>query len=80
MNVLELLKGKKMLVMTEAKVEVELEIKEVKQENHSEDLEEATPANDWWPKSRDWTTYRVYFTNGYSKEYRSIEEIKILNK
>lgn len=79
MNVLDLLKGKKILVKTDVGVEVELEIKEVKEQKHSEDLEPATRENDWWPASRDWITYEVTFINGYSKEYHSIEEIKILD-
>lgn len=77
MNVLELLKGKKMSVMTDMKVEVELTIKEVKENHHSRDLEEATPANDWWPASESWTTYTVNFTNGASKTFSSLSEIKI---
>lgn len=77
MDVLDLLKGKKILVKTDVGVEVELEIKEVKEQNHSQALEPATRENDWWPASRDWTTYKVTFTNGHSKEYSSIKEIKI---
>jgi hypothetical protein len=78
MNVLYLLKGKKMRVMTDMKIEVELEIKEVKEVPHSEDLEPATQANDWWPDSRDWKTYVVHFTNGAQKEFHSLHDIKIL--
>lgn len=78
MNVLDLLKGKKMSYMTDAKVEVELTIKEVKENHESRDLEPATAANDWWPASEDWTTYTVYFTNGFQKTFRSLEEIKII--
>lgn len=77
MNVLELLKGKKMMVMTDMKVEVELTIKEVKQNNHSRDLEPATRENDWWPASHDWTDFTVYFTNGAQKTYSSLSSIKI---
>lgn len=79
MNVLELLKGKKVNVLTDMKVGVTLEIKEVKQNNHSVDLEPSTAANDWWPASRDWTTYTVYFTNGATKTYDSLERIEVLN-
>lgn len=77
MKILDLLKGRKMKVETDMGVEVELIIKEVKEEHHSEDLEPATRANDWWPASRDWTTFVVYFTNGRSKTYSSLSEIKI---
>lgn len=53
MNILDLLKGKKIAYMTDAKVEVMLEIKEAKEEHHSRDLEPSTAANDWWPASED---------------------------
>lgn len=79
MDILTLLKGKKMKVMTDMNVEVELTIKEVKQNRHSEDLEPATQANDWWPPSREWQTYTVYFTNGANKTYHSIYDIKIID-
>ena len=75
MNILDTLKGKKIMVETDMGVSVELEIKEVKEEHHSEDLEPATPANDWWPPSRNWTNYRVIFTTGKSKVYNSLTEI-----
>lgn len=78
MNLLDLLVGKKMKIMTDMKVEVELEIKLVKQNNHSVDLEEATQANVWWPASRDWTTYTVTYTNGAIKKFDSLSEIKII--
>ena len=77
MNVLDLLKGKRIMVTTDVGVVVELEIKEVVQNNHSEDLEPSTRENDWWPKSRDWTTYTVHFTNGYKKHYDSLNDIKV---
>ena len=79
MDVLELLKGKNMSVMTDMKVEVELTIKEVKENHHSQDLEESTAANDWWPASRDWTTYTVNFTNGAHKTFDSLSQIKIID-
>ncbi len=78
MNLLELLKGKEMMVQTEVKVDVKLTIKEVKENHHSEDVEQAGPHNDWWPASREWTTYTVTFTNGAKKEYQSLQAIKIL--
>ena len=77
MNLLDLLKGKKMSVMTDMKVAVELTIKEVKEEHHSRDIGESNAANDWWPETEDWTTYTVYFENGATKTFSSISEIKI---
>lgn len=78
MNILDLLKGKKAKVMADAKVIVELEIKSVQENKHSEDMEPATAANDWWPKSRDWVTYDVVFTNGATKSYANISDIELL--
>ena len=78
MNVLDLLKGKRMSIKTDVGTFAELEIKEVKQNHHSQDLAPATAANDWWPPSRDWATFTVYFTNGYSKVYSSISEIQVM--
>lgn len=79
MNILELLKGKKMKVMTDMKVEVELEIKEVEEEHGSRDLEESTQANDWWPAQETWVNYIVHFTSGAYKKYSSISDIKIID-
>jgi len=78
MDVLDLLKGKKMSVMTDMKVAIELTIKEVEEKHNSVDLEPSTSANDWWPASRDWKTYIVYFTNGSSKTFSSLSEIKVI--
>lgn len=77
MNALDLLKDRKIKVKTEVGVEVELVIEKVEANHHSVDLEQATPQNDWWPPSRDWTTYTVYFTNGHQKKYDSLTEINI---
>lgn len=78
MTALELLKGRRMKVMTDMLVEVELTIKEVESNFHSRPLEEASAKNDWWPKSEDSMDYTVYFTNGASKTFYSITEIKVL--
>jgi len=77
LTIYDLLKGKHMLVETNMKVIVELEIKEVEEITHSQNLEEATQKNDWWPKSNDWSTFKVTFTNGATKEYNSITQIKV---
>lgn len=77
MNVLELMKGRNIVVTTDVGASVELQIKEVKENRHSEPLEPSTKENDWWPASRDWTTYTVYFTNGHSKTYSSLNEINV---
>lgn len=69
MNVLDLLKGKKMSVMTDMKVAVELVIESVNENHNSRDLEPSTSANDWWPAQETWTTYTVKFTNGSIKTF-----------
>jgi len=76
MKILDLAKGKKIIIKTDVGVEVELEISEIKEIPHSQDLAPATRENDWYPPSRDWKTYRVYFTNGYNKEYSSLHSIE----
>jgi hypothetical protein len=79
MNILDLMQGKKMKVMTDMKVEVELVIEKVEEKHHSQDLEPATRENDWWPPSEDWTTIEVEFTNGFRKSYRSLSEIELVS-
>lgn len=79
MNILELAKGKKIIVKTDVGVDVELEIKNIEANHNSRDLEESNAANDWWPAQETWTTYTVYFTNGHSKVYSSMSEIKIID-
>lgn len=68
-----------MLIMTDAKVEVTLEVAEIKEEKHSVDLEPATRANDWWPASRDWVTFNVTFTNGFTKSFNNLSDIKFID-
>ena len=74
----DLLKGKKVNVMTDARVVVQLEIESVQENHHSIDLEPATRENDWWPKSQDWTTIDIKFVNGFTKSYRSLQEIDLV--
>jgi len=78
MDVLQLLVGKKMKIMTDLKVEVELEIKEVIPQHHSRQITPDTAENDWWGETQDWKTYLIKFTNGASKTFDSITEIKVL--
>ena len=77
MNILDLLKGKKIMVMTDAKVEVELEIEKVEPKSHSRQITPDTRENDWWGESENWITYEVTFTNGFKKDYgKDINSIK----
>jgi hypothetical protein len=78
MDLTDLLKGKQVNIMTDAKVVVQLEIESVNEKHHSRDLEPSTQANDWWPRSEDWTTIDIKFVNGYTKSYRSLKEIDLV--
>ena len=78
MDLTELLKGKKILYMTDAKVNVVLEIESVEEKRHSRDLEPSTRENDWWPKTEDWTTIEVKFTSGFVKSYPSLSSIDLI--
>ena len=78
MTVYDLMVGKQVKVMTDMKVEVILEIKEIKELQHSRQITPDTPQNDWWGESVEWKTYLVKFTNGGQKEYQNIDEIKML--
>lgn len=78
LNVLDLLIGRKVKYMTDARVEVELEIASIEEKHHSQDLEPSTPANDWWPAQREWTTIEVKFTTGFAKVYNNLSSIKFL--
>ena len=78
MELTDLLKGKQVNIMTDAKVVVQLEIESVNEKHHSRDLETSTRENDWWPRSEDWTTIDIKFVNGYTKSYRSLKEIDLV--
>ena len=80
MNALDLLKGRKMKVMTDAKVEVELEIEKVEPNQHERVITPDTRENDWWGESVYWNTYMVHFTNGFKKDYDSIKAIEIIEE
>lgn len=80
MKLLDLFKGKKIMVMTDMKIPVEMTIKEIKEEEHSVEVGESNASNDWWPETRDWTTFDVKFTNGVTKSYGSLDAIEILDK
>jgi hypothetical protein len=77
MKILDLAKGKHIMVKTDVGVMVELEIERIEPKHNSRDLEPSTAANDWWPAQERWTTYEVYFTNGHKKSYSSLSEIDI---
>jgi len=75
LTITDLLYGKLVSIDTDVMVKVNLEIQRVEEVEHSEQLEKGTPENDWWPKTKDWTTFDVTFTNGFKKSYPSISEL-----
>jgi len=81
MDVFELLVGKTMKVMTDMKVEVELEIHEDKDTSYSttRQITPHTPENDWCGESEttQHPSFTVTFTNGSTKKFTSINDIKI---
>jgi len=78
MNLIDVLKGKKISYMTDAKVLVELEIKDIKEEYHSRDVGPSNAQNDWWPEQETWTTFEIEFTNGFKKSYNSLKDIELV--
>mgnify|MGYP007131756825 CR=1 FL=1 len=77
MTIFDVLKGKKVKVMTDVKVEVELIIESAEEIHHSEDVGPSTRENDWWPPHREWTTIKVKFTNGVVKHYSTLKDLKL---
>lgn len=81
MNILDLMKGRVVLVNTDMKVEVELIIQEVVENTSSwsRETEPATIENGWWPSEihGSSTEYVVKFTNGVTKRYGRIGDIKL---
>ncbi len=71
MKLTDLLIGKKVKIMTDMKVEVELTIKSVEDTSFTQELTR------WGPIEtvQNWT---VTFTNGAKKQYGSLESIEIL--
>ena len=77
-NIYDLLKGKKVNILTDVKIFVQLEIESIKEISNSRELEPATRANDWHPQSIDWVTYQVKFVNGYTKMYNKLSDIDFI--
>jgi hypothetical protein len=76
-NCIDLLKGHKVKIMTDMKIEVVLEIDSITSIPHTRVIKPATRENDWWGEDQTWTTYKVTFTNGATKEYDSLTAIVV---
>ena len=75
MNLFDLAKGQKIVVMTDAKVEVILEVESITSVTNSREIIPASRENDWQGTDQTWETYNVKFTNGFVKSYPSIGSI-----
>jgi hypothetical protein len=78
MNVLEMLVGRKMLVMTDMNVEIELEIKSVKESIRTIQITPDTKENDYWGETSQELSYYVIFTNDSTKTFKSLNQINII--
>lgn len=78
MTLLDLLKNKKVRVMSDLKVPVELVIREVKANNRYIETGPSNAANDWYPDGYYEISYSVIFTNGVVKSYSNLAELEIL--
>lgn len=71
--------GKKLRHRNQYGRTVVLEIEDVKSEHHSRDLEPATPQNDWWPRSEEWDTNKIYFVDGSSIDFSPNMKLDIVD-
>lgn len=76
-TVYDLLVGKMVRVMTDMKVEVELEIESVEQIAKNNVITPDTRENGFWGESYYSYTYKVTFTNGSTKTYSDIGGIVV---
>lgn len=78
MDLTNLFKGKKVTYLTDAKVEVLLQIDTVEEKVEEKAIESPSPSNDWWPETKIVKFYEVCFTTGFKKNYNSIGEMNIV--
>lgn len=79
MDIMELLKGRKINYLTEALVPVRLEIREVRRLISFRPLEVASKENDWWPRTETLESIEIEFTNGFKRKYKSLFEIDFVS-
>lgn len=58
---------------------VVLEVEKAAIDHQSQDLEPATQANDWWPKSHDWTEFKIQFVDGSVKLFGFSDHLDIVD-
>jgi len=77
MKLFDTLKGKKVIVTTDYG-DIQLTIKEVKEETEYVETGPSNQANDWYPEGYHKTTYRVTFDNGKVKVYDNLSSINLV--
>ena len=71
----QLLEGCDALVKTDVG-DVRVTISKVEIKTRTIETGKATPENDWWPESYDYEYYLFIFTNGTSKEFKSLNDVR----
>lgn len=83
MDLTNLLKGRKVKIMTDAKIEVELTIKFVNEYSKtvSVEKEKGTKENDWWGHTEYYhdVSYTIEFENGFTKTYKSLKQVDLID-
>jgi hypothetical protein len=78
MNIIDLLVGKKVRIMTDVQVPVELVIKSIQSNSRYVETGPSNAANDWYPDGYHQESYSVTFENGYTKRYDSLGSIELV--
>ena len=71
--------GKKLRHRNRYGREVVLEVEDIKHEHGSRELEPATPQNDWWPATEEWSKTLVCFVDGSSIEVSQSTKLDIVS-
>lgn len=75
-TILQLLTGKEVFVMSDMG-EIVLTIESIKEDTVYVETGPSNQANDWYPDGYHETTYMVKFTNGKTKRFKNLAEIKL---
>ena len=77
-SILELLKGKDVIVMSDFG-EIKLTIESISEDTKYIETGPSNQSNDWYPDGYHETTFLVRFTNGKTKRFKNLAEIKLAN-
>jgi hypothetical protein len=82
-TLIELLKvqlvGKKVEHRNQHYRTVTLEVEDVKNKHHHNQITPDTRENDWWGESCDWDTIEICFVDGSTVEFNLNSEITVIN-